>query len=294
MRSIQCIYCLSKAELFATKYCLDEEYQIYKCSDCYCGFVFPFVDESKLIKHYESNDTNMVKNLNSKDISKLAVQLEREETNWPESSKDAELLVSDILELKPSGYFLDIGAGFGWFSKEAKKYFSVTPLEANQIEAKVCEYISGLRTINSFLDDNFITKNKNKYDVILLSQVLEHLSWENQPVNKLEDLLAPGGVICVSVPNFRSLVSRIQGKDDMFMIPPEHVNYFSIKGLRQIFESSGFECHKIYTVGEMQRARIFKRSKIHRFLGKMLLGPPSHFLNCINQGLIINAVFRKK
>jgi hypothetical protein len=54
----------------------------------------------------------------------------------------------------------------------------------------------------------------------------------------MHELLQPGGLVTVGVPNGRS--RHEQYNHDPILIPPTHINFFSRRGLRSIFESHGF------------------------------------------------------
>ena len=62
------------------------------------------------------------------------------------------------------------------------------------------------------------------------------ISWSTSSIRRpfaanLSAILVPDGIVAVAVPHFGSLLSRLQGKKDMFICPPEHLNFFSRRGL---------------------------------------------------------------
>jgi len=85
-----------------------------------------------------------------------------------------------------------------------------------------------------------------RFDVVLLMNVLEHLS---DPVQVMEDIrhavLAPGGVLVVEVPNefnaFQVAAQTLHDLPQWWVAPPAHLNYFSASSLTALLQGTGFE-----------------------------------------------------
>ena len=77
------------------------------------------------------------------------------------------------LNKNKKGLFLDVGAGFGYFSKEAKENdLNVVSLELGNFESKALKELWDINAVNIFFED--FTDDEEKYSYILMSQVLEH------------------------------------------------------------------------------------------------------------------------
>lgn len=85
------------------------------------------------------------------------------------------------------------------------------------------------------------------FEAILLSDVLEHVPDPRQLLIEVRGLLAPRGLLCVSVPDFREDRARRLLDDaargnavSAELNPWEHLNYFSPESLSSLLERSGF------------------------------------------------------
>jgi SAM-dependent methyltransferase len=80
--------------------------------------------------------------------------------------------------------------------------------------------------------------NLGKFDLVMLSHVLEHVADLQSTVDSLTALLNDGGIFYVEVPD----ASRY----DQFLVAPfqdfntEHINHFTLSSLRNLFERHGY------------------------------------------------------
>ena len=111
---------------------------------------------------------------------------------------------------------LDIGCGGGLISELlAKKNANVTGIDENIYnikQAKEHAKISSLKIkyINQSID-SFFNKNKKKFDLILCLEVLEHVNDVKKTLDKISELMKPGGTLILSTIN-RNLKSLIFAK----------------------------------------------------------------------------------
>jgi SAM-dependent methyltransferase len=94
-------------------------------------------------------------------------------------------------------------------------------------------------TIDELPDDYF--------DTIVCNDVLEHLTYPWVTLERLRPRLRPGGVVVASIPNIRYLpaLSRIIfvrdfPLDDGGVFDGTHVRWFTLKGIRRMFEAAGY------------------------------------------------------
>jgi SAM-dependent methyltransferase len=148
---------------------------------------------------------------------------------------------------------LDYGCGTGHFLANAIHYgFKTDGAEFNP------EYLQLLRkhftgsefySIQDILADGFTAR----YDVIRLSNVLEHLSSPLEIIHKLKNLLNPGGLLLVEGPieenislaaNFRKVYFRLSkwiSPNRAVSDPPYHIFFSTARNQRQFFKNCGFE-----------------------------------------------------
>lgn len=269
-------------------------FPIFKCSSCKGAVVNPTPSNDFLEKFYKSDQNSMEQNIpNQTDEDTLQFIL-NEEKEFPNSTIDAKKIINNLTKITNQKKFLDVGAGYGFFSREANKAnFDVTALELNDNVRKIFKLLNGFEAINKNFNKKFVDENKQKFDVVLLSQVLEHIPMEADPISNIYNLLKPGGICVVAVPHFGSTFSILQGKKDMFIDPPEHLNFFSKKALILIFKKFGFKLIKIETVSRINKNKIKSKFKIFSWIIIFILNLFEKLSNGINRGMYIQAYFKK-
>jgi SAM-dependent methyltransferase len=215
---------------------------------------------------------------------------------YPTSWGDAETVLNKCLSLAKGERFLDIGSGNGTFSHVAMEHgFLVTALEPNENSRSIFCEVNGFRPQEQFFDRAFADRMACSYDVALLSQVLEHMTNPIETVRNLYTVLRPGGIVAIAVPHFGSLLSRLQGTKDIFVSPPEHINYFSKRGLKELFLKNGFRLLLIETVSKVPRRRIqcVLRVRVVGAVAWRTIFAAMWLSDCFGWGMVVNAYFEK-
>lgn len=101
---------------------------------------------------------------------------------------------------------LEIGAGTGGNIEMLKKFGKVTALEGNPLAITHLKQKEGIQLLESFLDESLIDRGE-KYDLIVLFDVLEHIEDDDQAMHIIKTLLTPTGSILLTVPAFKFLWS---------------------------------------------------------------------------------------
>ena len=78
------------------------------------------------------------------------------------------------------------------------------------------------------------------YDVVVLSQVLEHALDPTAMLRQVHRLLAPGGEVWISCPNIDSWAARIFGRYWVNWHIPFHITHFDPRSLARVAEAAGF------------------------------------------------------
>ena len=136
---------------------------------------------------------------------------------------------------------LDFGCGTGDFLVVAQKAgWLVSGVEPNE-KAKVKAAQKGLALKPSLKDlDN------EKYDVITLWHVLEHLPNLNDQITRLYNVLSENGVLIIAVPNFKSYDAVYYKNYWAAFDVPRHLWHFSKSSIKKIFSKKGMDVLKIY------------------------------------------------
>lgn len=96
--------------------------------------------------------------------------------------------------------------------------------------------VSDLKVINPF---------DRKFDVLLMQNVLEHLSDPVEFIQRVNDeVLNPGGLFIIDVPNefneFQVAGKEVHNLDEWWIAPPAHLNYFDGDSLTALVEDLGY------------------------------------------------------
>jgi SAM-dependent methyltransferase len=134
-----------------------------------------------------------------------------------------------------SGKILDVGTGSGMLLRQiARVKNSKENLYANDFSDGILAPLrkEGFRTIVGQAE---LLDTAERFDVICMNQVLEHLHDPVRVVRRLSELLAPGGFLFIETPNTASLDARLFGSRYWggYHIP-RHFWLFSEASLRQI------------------------------------------------------------
>lgn len=167
---------------------------------------------------------------------------------WKEikkQEKEFRIAAKDIVDLIPvkSGKVLDVGCGIGWVVAEAnRKGFRGMGIDINP------EYVAaGKEYLNVDLRPVSLEKfrTKEKYDVVILKHILEHIADPKPFLDKVKKLMKPGGILIVSSPNIDSLMARIFLDRWYGLRPQEHRWQFTKKSLPRLLRQNGFSVRKV-------------------------------------------------
>lgn len=121
---------------------------------------------------------------------------------------------------------LDVGCSVGALLVEARALgFLTVGLEINEHAAAIGRSRYGLDIRASSVED--IVAGSESYDVITMTQTLEHLRRPQDALSALVPLLRDGEIIVVEVPNFRGFYARLMGHFWPAWSPSQHLCHFS-------------------------------------------------------------------
>jgi SAM-dependent methyltransferase len=238
----QCVACghpdiqFWKSKSYAYSIGRDETpFDIFRCRQCGTGFLNPPPSDSCLDTIYSFSGHGLQEPLTFEEIIKR-------EKQSPHSTIDARTMIAKGSSLNLSGNktALDIGAGYGFFSWELiQQGYQVTAINPAGYENGIFEEMNQIKPLDLFFED---FQTDKKYGIILMSQSLEHIKSPAAVVQKVSTMLSEGGVFICAVPNFHSFPVRLwETRDNGCLWVPEHVNFFTLKGLYSLFRLSNLD-----------------------------------------------------
>ncbi len=139
---------------------------------------------------------------------------------------------------------LDIGSGPGFFLLHGKQRGWDTLGVEPSAQAVTHSRDLGLEIIEGFLSAE-MAPQLGQFDVVHMSEVLEHIPDPAGMLRLAHSLLKPGGLLCVVVPNdyspFQHVLRTALGYQPWWVAPPHHLNYFNFESLARLFSRVGFE-----------------------------------------------------
>jgi 2-polyprenyl-3-methyl-5-hydroxy-6-metoxy-1,4-benzoquinol methylase len=232
--SVSCPFCKSEKTsiaFFLKDHSVSKEtFSLCDCKDCGLRFTNPLPDTSSIGKYYQSEDYISHSNTKKGIVNTLYHAgrdfMIQQKINWIKSfTTDKKLL--------------DIGCGTGHFMNALKqKGFEVKGVEMDEGARNFAKNEFGLSvsTPDEFLSES----SSDKYGIITLWHVLEHI---HQPVDffrKINELLTHDGILMIAVPNFTSADASYYADYWAAYDVPRHLWHFSPTFLEKWVNSQGF------------------------------------------------------
>lgn len=180
----------------------------------HCSFIFTKnpLSEAELARYYRSNTQERTSQIGEREARHIQQQI-----NFLNSAL-----------IPPTGAILEIGANNGVFLEahptKSEKYY----VELNSASVSILQDKPYLKDFTKYKG-----KTKRVFSQIILLHTLEHIVEPRRFIKSLSNHLEMGGVFFVEVPDF-TIIDR--HTDDLIF---EHVNFFSEKTLRLLFEHIG-------------------------------------------------------
>jgi len=224
---------------------LPVDYNIVVCDDC--GFVFNDVPFSKCFDDYYANykgNTNF--NIPTEDNYIL-----NQEKRISKHVKSANFIERNT-ELEKDASILDIGCSYGG-TLSILKHKGFSNLYAIDLDVESINYLknTGINSqVGSIFSDN-IPEFENKFDLIILGHILEHLHEPKKAISNISKWLKPNGKIFIECPDLYQYPQTIPFPG--FFAEWEHVNHFSIISIMNLmnnFRLKSYDTGRIYVLIE--------------------------------------------
>lgn len=160
-----------------------------------------------------------------------------EDFGYPTNRWEYTIAIAAANERFPTGgKFLDIGTGNGAFFDRLTGSWSRFAIESTP----TLRDLLAKKGITAFAStDEATAQGEHSFHVISLFQCLEHVREFREMLTGIRRLIAPGGLLAVSVPNGDEIPRRERATRYPDM-PPNHINKWTRKSLSIAFEQAGF------------------------------------------------------
>jgi 2-polyprenyl-3-methyl-5-hydroxy-6-metoxy-1,4-benzoquinol methylase len=252
-----CGYTVSETYLACTDYTVSGEiFTLEKCKNCNFVYTNPRPGEKQISRYYQSADYVSHNDTNKGLINKV-YHVVRKKT-----LADKLRLINKI---HARGKLLDIGCGTGAFLQVCKNDgWTVNGIEPDE-GARAMAQIKLGATIERDILTSF---SEEKFNVITLWHVLEHVHQLNETVEKIENLLSLGGKVVIAVPNINSYDAKHFGKYWAAYDIPKHLYHFSRETLELLMKKHGIKLVEVlpmkfdaYYIGLLSTRNKYKEIK---------------------------------
>lgn len=148
-------------------------------------------------------------------------------------------LIQQTRQLVPTGRLLDIGCGTGKLLEQARPYFQCHGLEPSEYAATEVRS-RGFGVIQATLEDAPLEPD-DKYTVVTMDSVLEHLTDPVGTLVKINRLIPLGGVVVIKVPKLWGPTHHTLGREWNGFRVGYHTLMFSGQTLANVLRATGFE-----------------------------------------------------
>jgi len=231
----------------------NEEFTILECKSCRLLFVSPRPDPSVIGKYYQSGnyyayqDTSQLRGLKNflEDFKNWLYRIHyQKDKNVFEGliCLFGRIILSFFPTLPPKaklGSLLDVGCGSGSFMARLKQAgWNVTGVEIDPAAVVIAER-NGLEVYRGEL--TALEFEWKRFDVILFSQVLEHVYSPAAYLNRAKQLLAQDGILLIGIPNPECWLAKCFGIYWHAWDLPRHLYHFKKNALLEYMEKTNLK-----------------------------------------------------
>lgn len=235
-------------------------FPIVQCKSCGLMYVNPRLTEKALYRIY---------NLSKQDVAESTLPPElvtcRQRSELYYSSDELGGLnqaisrqmirywLRKIREYRPAGRMLDIGCGLGGVLRVANAEFGYEPygIDLSERWVQYCHH-RGLKNVQEGRFEDIVYEDQS-FDVVIMTNILEHVRDPRSTLRKVHGILKPGGIVFIQVPNANYLVLKARLlnafglKEKMsatlpmgILVPHEHLYNYSSRTLAAFLSQTGF------------------------------------------------------
>jgi len=145
---------------------------------------------------------------------------------------------------RPGSVMLDVGCGGGQLLDRARALgWTAEGCELSDATAQAARS----KGFAVFTDEWHQKLSADRYDLVMMSNVLEHLHTPGPALNAIARALRRDGVTLITLPNFGSAQAKTFGGRWWALLPPEHVWYYRLDHVTAVLRAAGIEVRAVRT-----------------------------------------------
>ena len=225
---------------------LKNNFHFVICKDCGSLFCSPRPSQKMLNEFYEKGESSNY----WANVFFPAVAESRREKLFRKKAHQISILFPETFRASPIT-ICDVGAGYGIFLEELYSFFlkaKLCAIEPGQALAKKCR-VKGFETLETTAEK--AESWANRFDLVISSEVLEHIYQPDQFTEALYRLVKPGGTVIVTGLGYEGFDILLLQEKSKSVFPPHHINFLSLQGCKKLFERTGFKKVEVWTPGEL-------------------------------------------
>ncbi len=209
-----------------------ERFEIWECSDCTIRFTQRVPGLNEIGSYYQSENY-----ISHSDTSKGLINKLYHKVRNRTLIKKRNMIKK--VTGKYAGSILDVGCGTGAFLNTMQQFgWQVTGLEPDENARKKAKELYNLDLESA---EKLFSLPGDSYDAITMWHVLEHVHELHSYINKLRELLKPGGKLFIAVPNYISYDAKVYKEFWAAYDVPRHLYHFSPTSMRALLSMHNIE-----------------------------------------------------
>ena len=213
----------------------DERFAIVECRSCGICQTFPQLSSEQAKNYYPAV---------------YYPSLESSEHYYQKTSHQFQAdKIAKLGRFRKSGKLLDVGCGVGYFVLEAvRAHFDAEGLEFSPDAASVGRELWTLKIqTGDFLRAEY---PEASFEIVTLWQVFEHFPNPVETLRKVWQILKPGGLLVVAVPNIASIQASLFTNRWYHLDVPRHLFHYSPQTLGRLIEREGYQVKAVDYVSQ--------------------------------------------
>ncbi|MDX6614919.1 MAG: hypothetical protein QOD60_10 [Solirubrobacterales bacterium] len=150
---------------------------------------------------------------------------------------------------------VDLGCWVGYFASQAgSRGWRPTGVEPSEFASAYARERLGLDVIRAELLDAELPAGE--FGAAFMGDVIEHLPDPGAALDRVSELLAPGGVFALALPDAGSRIARAMGRR-WWSVLPTHLQYFTRRSIATLLERHGYDVLEISTAPKAFTVRYY-------------------------------------